>query len=442
MAKSNGKTYAGEDFGDLKQAAMDHLWMPFSQYNDLLSKGGPTIIVEGDGIRMTDSDGNTYIDAVGGLFLVNVGHGRTKIAEAVADQLGALHYANTFAYPAVPTIKLSKKLAELAPGDLNRVFLASGGSEAVDTALKIIRQYHVNNGEPRRTKFIARRGSYHGVSVGALSMNSAPTVHREIWDPMLINTKFVGETAEDVEEMIKFEGPETVAGFITEPISVPKGMKVPDDDYWPKVREICDRYGVLMVADEVITGFGRTGKMFAMEHWNVTADLMTFAKGVTSGYQPVGGVMVTNKVYDAFKGDGDKTFTHGYTYSGHPAGAAAALANLAIIEEENLVQNSAETGAYLKGQLETLKEHSMVSEVHGTGLLLSIELLEDKATGKPFPKGAPKLKRLVEEMENRGMLTRAEPYLYIAPPLTLTREEADEIVSIIDEALTVVEKEA
>ena len=442
MAKSNGKTYAGEDFGDLKQAAMDHLWMPFSQYNDLLSKGGPTIIVEGDGIRMTDSDGNTYIDAVGGLFLVNVGHGRTKIAEAVADQLGALHYANTFAYPAVPTIKLSKKLAELAPGDLNRVFLASGGSEAVDTALKIIRQYHVNNGQPRRTKFIARRGSYHGVSVGALSMNSAPNVHRDIWDPMLIDTKFVGETAEDVEEMIKFEGPETVAGFITEPISVPKGMKVPDDDYWPKVREICDRYGVLMVADEVITGFGRTGKMFAMEHWNVTADLMTFAKGVTSGYQPVGGVMVTNKVYDAFKGDGDKTFTHGYTYSGHPAGAAAALANLAIIEEEELVQNSAETGAYLKGQLETLKEHSMVSEVHGTGLLLSVELLEDKATGKPFPKGAPKLKRLVEEMENRGMLTRAEPYLYIAPPLTLTREEADEIVSIIDEALTVVEKEA
>ena len=442
MAKSNGKTYAGEDFGDLKQAAMDHLWMPFSQYNDLLSKGGPKIIVEGDGIRMTDSDGNSYIDAIGGLFLVNVGHGRTEIAEAVADQLGAVHYANTFAYPAVPTIKLSKKLAELAPGDLDRVFLASGGSEAVDTALKIIRQYHVNNGEPRRTKFIARRGSYHGVSVGALSMNSAANVRRDIWDPMLIDTKFVGETAEDVEEMIKFEGPETVAGFITEPISVPKGMKVPDDDYWPKIREICDRYGVLMVADEVITGFGRTGKMFAMEHWNVTADLMTFAKGVTSGYQPVGGVMVTNKVYDAFKGDGDKTFTHGYTYSGHPAGAAAALANLAIIEEEELVRNSAEMGAYLKGQLETLKEHSMVSEVHGKGLLLSIELLEDKATGKPFPKGAPKLKRLVEEMENRGMLTRTEPFLYISPPLTLTREEADEMVSIIDEALTVVEKEA
>ena len=441
MTKSNGSTYADVDFGDLKQAAMDHLWMPFSQYNDLMSNGGPKVIVEGDGIHMTDSDGKTYIDAIGGLFLVNVGHGRHEIADAVSEQLKAVHYANTFMYPAVSTIKLAEKLAELAPGDLNRVFLASGGSEAVDTALKIIRQYHVNNGEPRRTKFIARRGSYHGVSMGALSMNSAATVRRDIWDPMLIDTKFVGETAEDVEDVIKFEGPETVAGFITEPISVPKGMKVPDDDYWPKLREICDRYGVLMVADEVITGFGRTGKMFAMEHWNVTADLMTFAKGVTSGYQPVGGVMVTNKVYDAFKGDSSKTFTHGYTYSGHPAGAAAALANLAIMERENLVDNSAETGAYFKGQLETLKEHSMVSEVHGTGLLLSVELMEDKATGKPFAKGAPKLKQLVQELENRGVLTRTEPFLYIAPPLTLTREEADEIVSIIDEALTVVEKE-
>lgn len=442
MAKSNGSTYAGVDFGELKQAAMDHLWMPFSQYNDLLNNGGPKVIVEGDGIHMTDSEGETYIDLIGGLFLVNVGHGRHEIADAVSEQLKAVHYANTFMYPAVSTIKLAEKLAELAPGDLDRVFLASGGSEAVDTALKIIRQYHVNNGEPRRTKFIARRGSYHGVSMGALSMNSAPTVRRDVWDPMLIDTKFVGETAEDVEEMIKFEGPETIAGFITEPISVPKGMKVPDDDYWPKVREICDRYGVLMVADEVITGFGRTGKMFAMEHWGVTADLMTFAKGVTSGYQPVGGVMVTPKVYEAFKGGADKTFTHGYTYSGHPAGAAAALANLAIIERENLVDNSAETGAYLKGQLETLKEHSIVKDVHGKGLMLSVEFVEDKATGKPFEKGAPKLKQLVKELEARGLLTRTEPYLYVSPPLTLTREEADEIVAKIDESLRVVEAEA
>ncbi len=440
MAQTDGDPYADVDFEELKQAALDHLWMPYKQYNDLAEAGGPMIIVEGDGIRLKDSDGKSYIDAMGGLFLVNAGHGRREIAQAVFDQLDSVHYANTFAYGSIPTLRLAKRLAGLAPGDLNRVFLASGGSEAVDTALKIIRQYHVNNGEPRRTKFIARKGSYHGVSLGALSINSSPAVHRDIWDPMLMNVKFVGNTAEEVEELIQFEGPETIAGFITEPISVPAAMTVPPDDYWPKLREICDRYGVLLVADEVITGFGRTGKWFAMEHWNVTPDLMTFAKGVTSGYQPVGGVMVRPKVYNAFVGDKAKTFTHGYTYSGHPAGAAAALANLDIIEGQNLVENSAKVGAYLKGQLESLKEHSMVSEVRGIGLMLAVMLVEDKATNKPFPSGSPKTKKLNDELQNRGLLTRTDPALYLAPPLSITKDEADEVVSIINEALTTVEQ--
>ena len=441
MGKAENGPYHNVNFEELKQAAMDHLWMPYTQYNDLLNTGGPRIIVEGEGIRVKDSEGNSYIDAIGGLFLVNVGHGRNEISEAVANQLNSLHYANTFMYGTIPTILLAKKLAELAPGDLSRVFLASGGSEAVDTALKIIRQYHVNNGEPRRTKYIARRGSYHGVSVGALSVNSSSVVHRDIWDPMLIDTKFVGETAEEVEDLIKFEGPDTIAGFITEPISVPKGMVVPNDDYWPKLREICDKYGILLVADEVITGFGRTGKMFAMEHWGITVDLMTFAKGVTSGYQPVGGVIVTPKVYAAFVGDNDKTFFHGYTYSGHPVAAAAALANLEIIDRENLVQNSAEIGAYLRNQLEGLREHSMVSDINGTGLMLAIQLVEDKATGKLLDPGDEKAMKLTEEIEKRGMLTRTAPFLYISPPLTLTKEEADEIVSIIDESLTAVERD-
>ncbi len=441
MSRTNSDVYSDVNFDELKRAAIDYLWMPYTQYNNLLNSGGPKVIVEGEGIRIKDSEGNSYIDAMGGLFLVNVGHGRSEIAESVANQLNSVHYANTFTYGTIPTILLAKKLAQLAPGDLNRVFLASGGSEAVDTALKIIRQYHVNNGEPRRTKFIARRGSYHGVSVGALSVNSSPVVHRDIWDPMLINTKFVGETAEEVEDLIKFEGPDTIAGFITEPISVPKGMIVPPDDYWPKLREICDKYGVLLVADEVITGFGRTGKMFAMEHWGVTPDLMTFAKGVTSGYQPVGGVIATPKVYEAFVGGNDKTFFHGYTYSGHPAAAAAGLANLEIIERENLVQNAADTGAYLRNQLEALREHSMVSHINGTGLMLAIQLVDDKATGEPLDPNTQKAKRLAEEIENRGMLTRTAPFLYLSPPLTLTREEADEIVTIIDDALTAVEQD-
>ncbi|MFQ5872471.1 MAG: aspartate aminotransferase family protein, partial [Dehalococcoidia bacterium] len=383
MADAGNNPTAGVDIGEVKQAVLDHLWMPFTQHNDLAEAGGPLVIVEGDGVRIKDSDGKSYIDGIGGLFLVNVGHGRQEIVDAVTEQLSNIHYANTFSYATIPTANLATKLAELAPGDLNKVFLASGGSEAVDTALKIARQYHVNRGEPQRTKLIARRGSYHGVSLGALSVNSWEYVQRSVWEPMLANVRFVGPTAEEVEELIEFEGPETFAAFITEPVSITKGVVVPPDDYWPKMREICDKHGILLIADEVINGFGRTGKMFAIEHWGVTPDLMTFAKGVTSGYQPVGGVMAGPKVTDAFVGEHEKTFTHGYTYSGHPAGAAAALANLEIIERENLVENAADVGNYMLDQLSALKEHSMVKEVRGIGLLAAVELVKDKATGEP-----------------------------------------------------------
>lgn len=428
-----------ENFDELKQSVLDHYWMPYTQYEDQAAAGGPEFIVDADGIRMTDSDGKTYIDGMAGLALVNVGHGRKEIADAVADQLNHVHYANTFAYGSVPTAKLADKLAELAPGDLSRVFLASGGSEAVDTALKIARQYHVNRGEPQRIKIIARRGSYHGVSIGALSVNSAPVVQRKVWEPMLAPVRTVGPDPEEVDELVRFEGPDTFAAFITEPVSFSRGVEVPDDNYWPRMREICDEHGIIMIADEVINGFGRTGKMFAMEHWGVTPDMMTFAKGVTSGYMPVGGVIARPKVYDAFKGDASKTFTHGYTYSGHPAGAAAALANLEILERENLVDNAAEVGDYLIGQLSTLKEHSMVKEIHGIGLLTAVHLTKDKATGEPLEKTDPRVKSLDEKLTSKGLLTRSFPNISIAPPLTITKEEVDELVSIIDEALTEVE---
>ncbi|MFQ5933400.1 MAG: aspartate aminotransferase family protein, partial [Dehalococcoidia bacterium] len=338
MANADSDPTVGVDFGALKQTARDHLWIPFTQYNDLVESNGPMVIVEGDGVRVKDSDGKSYIDGIGGLFLVNVGHGRKEIAEAVAGQLNDIHYASTFSYGNIPEIKLAQKMSEITPGDLSRVFFASGGSEAVDTALKIARQYHVNKGESQRTKIISRRHSYHGVSLGALSVNSSAFVQRNIWEPMLAPVSMVGPTADEVEELIEFEGPDTFAAFITEPVSITKGVVVPPDGYWPRLREICDKHGVLLIADEVINGFGRTGKMFAMEHWGVIPDMMTFAKGVTSGYQPVGGVVARPKVYDAFIGDHGKTFTHGYTYSGHPAGAAAALVNIDIMERENLVE--------------------------------------------------------------------------------------------------------
>ncbi|MFQ5874987.1 MAG: aspartate aminotransferase family protein, partial [Dehalococcoidia bacterium] len=281
MADGGNDPTVGVNFDELKQAALDHLWMPFTQFKDLAEAGGPMIVVEGEGVRVKDSDGKSYIDGIGGLFLINVGHGRQEIADAIDQQVRAIHYANTFGYATIPEVKLAERLAGLAPGDLNKVFFASGGSEAVDTALKIARQYHVNNGQSQRTKIIARRGSYHGVSMGALSINSSVFVQRSIWEPMLGPVRFVGPTAEEVEELVEFEGPETFAAFITEPVSVTKGVVVPPEDYWPKLRDICDKHGILLIADEVINGFGRTGKMFAMEHWNVTPDMMTFAKGVT-----------------------------------------------------------------------------------------------------------------------------------------------------------------
>ena len=440
MADATHDSAGDGSFDQIKQAALDHLWMPFTQYDDLAAAGGPMVIVEGDGIRVKDSDGRSYIDGISGLFLINVGHGRQEIVDAVTRQLSSIHYANTFSYVTVPTAKLAERLAGLAPGDLNKVFFASGGSEAVDTALKIARQYHVNNGQPQRTKFIARRGSYHGVSLGATSINTFEFMQRHVFEPLLAPARFVGPSIEEVEELLEFEGPDTFAAFITEPVSITKGVVVPPEDYWPRLRELCDKHGIILIADEVITGFGRTGKMFAVEHWNVTPDLITFAKGVTSGYIPVGGVLAREHVAQAFVGDKKKTFPHGYTYSGHPVGAAAALANLDIIEQENLVENAASMGSYMMDQLSALKEHDMVSDVRGIGLLAGVELVKDKATGEPLPLGDPKVKRLNEKLGELGLLTRAEPFVYLAPPLNITRSEVDEAVGILDEAIDAVER--
>ena len=459
MSDAQSQVFSG-DIDSLKQTALEHLWMPMVQHDDLVEDGGPMVITEGDGVRVTDVNGKTYLDGIGGLFLINVGHGRKEIADAVYNQLNAIHYANTFAYATVPAIKLAERLAGLAPGDLNTAFLASGGSEAVETAFKMARQYHVNQGHPERSKFIARRGSYHGTSMGALSLNGANAfVHRERHEPMLPNVRHVDtiycyrcpwgleypscklNCVQDVERMINFEGPETVAAVIAEPVSVSSGVSVPQPEYWPMLREICDKYGVLLIADEVITGFGRTGKMFACEHWDIVPDLMTFAKGVTSGYQPVGGVMASDQIAAAFHGGPEKTFTHGFTYSGHPAGAAAALANLDIIQREDLVENSANLGRYMLDGLSTLKEHPIVGDVRGLGLLSSVELVKDKATKERFNPKDPIAKGLSDKMAELGLLVRFEGTIFLSPPLNVTRSDVDEIVDIVDRAVTWAERE-
>jgi adenosylmethionine-8-amino-7-oxononanoate aminotransferase len=435
------------------------MWMPTQNWADI-AEDGVHIITEGEGVKIKDIDGVWRYDSSAGLMLINVGHGRQEIVDAISAQLSKLHYVDAFKYGTPDVIRFAEKLASLTPGSLNRVYFVSGGSEAVETALKVAYQYHSNRGEPGRTKFIARQGSYHGVSRGALSVGSARVLARERWEPMLPdNVRFAPQPllyhddesstqeendircAEAVEAIIKEEGSENFAAVIGEPISFAAGVAIPGDRYWPMLREICDRYGLLLIADEVITGFGRTGKWFAMEHWNVTPDIMTFAKGITSGYWPVGACVVTDDVFAEFQGGPETTYAHGFTYGGHPASGAAGLANVGIIEREDLTGNSARMGARMLDRLNGLRDHPSVGDVRGLGLMCAVELVKDKATKEPITTidGARKL--LIDTLTDRGMLARvAGNNLFIAPPLTVNEQEVDDMVDIAEASIAHVEK--
>lgn len=442
----------------LQQAVLKNLWIPTMNWSEL-AEDGARIFTEGQGTKIKDVDGVWRYDASAGLMLVNVGHGRQEIVDAIADQLSRLHYVNTFQYSTPSVVRFAEKLASLTPADLNRVQFLSGGSEAVETALKIAYQYHVNRGEPGRTKFIARQDSYHGVSRGALSVGSAGVLARERFEPVLPdNVRFAPQPllyhddasttqeendvrcAKAIEAMILAEGPETFAGVIGEPVSFSAGVAVPGDHYWPMVREICDKYGLLLIADEVITGFGRTGKWFAMEHWGVTPDLMTCAKGITSGYWPVGACIATDRVFAEFQGGSETTFPHGFTYGAHPAGGAAGLANVAIMEREDLPGNSARMGTYMLDRLNGLRSHAIVGDVRGIGLMCALELVKDKRTKEPFTAFTGAGKMLKDHLAEGGMLTRAGGnFVFLAPPLTVTEQEVDEMVDMVEASIGYVE---
>lgn len=450
-----------ETFDSLRDSALANVWFPFQQWNDVASEGGLRIITEGHGAKITDLDGKDYYDGFAGLVLVNVGYGREEIAKAVYDQISTLHYTSTFNYATIPMIKLAEKVASITPGDLNRVFFTSGGSEAVETALKIARQYHLLNGEPRRTKFISRRGSYHGTSLGALSVNTAPWVKREVFEPILPNTVRIApqpnpyrcemggttptecaiKCAEAMEKIIVEEGPDTIAAVIGEPVSVSMGVAIPGHEYWPMVREICDKYGILLIADEVINGFGRTGKMFATEHFDFVPDMMTVAKGITSGYQPVGACITREHVMKPFIGGASESFQHGYTYGGHPAGAAAGLVNIDILEREDLLGNSARMGSYMLDRLTSLKEHPIVGDVRGLGLMCAVELVKDKSTKEPLSEIPGITAKLTKRLADNGLLTRVSQFLFITPALTVTKEEVDELVDIVSDGINYIEKD-
>ena len=444
----------------LRQASLKYLWMHNRDWIQMAEEGEPAIMAEGHGVRVTDSEGKSWIDVNGGYNSVNAGYGRTEIVEAAYAQMLELTHSPS-GTASIPAIKLAEKLAQITPGSLSRTVLVSGGSEANETALKIAKAYHHRRGEAGRYKIISRKGSYHGTTGGVMWLGQSPTLPREDFEPAAPGMVYApqpnpyrcelgGDTpsevavrcAKAIEDLIMFHGPETVAAVIAEPVSTPTGAAVPGDEYWPMLREICDKYGVLLIADEVICGFGRTGKMFAVEHWDIVPDILTVAKGIISSYLPLAATVVKKEVADYFGGR-DNQLRHVLTFGGHPVSAAASLKNIEIIEKENMVQNSADVGAYFKEQLEGMKvDHPIVGDVRGLGLLLAVELVSDRETKERFPADARIAARLNEKFRNHGLIFRvAGEILTIGPPICITRSEVDEIVHAIDLSLWELEGE-
>jgi len=440
--------------------ALEHVWIHGGNWAELAEKQGLHVFERGEGINLYDARGKAWIDGIAGLWVVNAGHGRREIGEAMAEQAGKVAYVSAASYTTVPAVELAETLAEITPGDLNRAFFCSGGSEAVETALKIAKQVQVLRGFPKRYKVIARRGSYHGATFGAMSLTTGnrPQMER-FFGPMMAGVYHTpspnrfrndfgleGEEgdimcAKWVEQEIIFQGPETVAAVIGEPISSANGVHVPSPKYWQLLREICDRHGVLLIMDEVINGFGRTGKWFATEHFGVTPDIMTIAKGLSSGYCPIAAAIVRPSVYEIFQ-NADNTMNHLLTFGGQAVAAAAAIKNIEIMKRENLVENAAVMGEYLlKGLNSLVTNHPTVGDARGLGLLCAIELVKDKATKEKWGMGSPFTKRINELVTERGLLSRVWDVIHIAPPLVVNREEIDRIVAILDESIGIAEKE-
>jgi adenosylmethionine-8-amino-7-oxononanoate aminotransferase len=442
----------------LETTAIQHLWPHSNDIEwDEFTDRGLRVFVSGDGSTLTDAQGRTYIDGLAGLFLVNVGHGRTEIAEAMAEQAGRIAYTSASVSTNPAAIRLAETVASLTPGDLNRIFFCSGGSEAVETALKIAKQVQALRGFPKRYKIIGRRGSYHGTTFGAMSLTASAS--ERYFGPFMAGVSRVpspnhyrndfgleGEAgdlmcARYVEQEILAQGPEHVAAVIGEPISAANGTHLPSPVYWQELRRICDRHGVLLIMDEVITGYGRTGKMFAAEHYGIVPDLLTMAKGLSSGYAPIGAVAVREEVFEPFKEHGN-AINHLLTFGGHAVAAAAASKNIEILQREELVARSAEMGDYLMELAEGLRSHPTVGDIRGgLGLLAAIDLVKSKDTKEAWGTNHPFIKGLALRTQERGLITRVWDVLHIAPPLVLTRGEAEQIIEIVDSCLTEAEAE-
>lgn len=436
---------------DLQKQAQKHLIMHFAgaaAYSD----APPMVITEAEGCWLTDDAGNRYLDTLAGLFCVNVGYSYgTEIGSAVKEQMETLPYYTNWGVAHPPAIKLATKIAELAPEGLDRVFLTSGGSESNEAAIKLIRQYHQARGEHSRMKFIARRVSYHGTSFAALSINGM-TNFRKVFEPLMHGARHVsntkryrrpaGETEEqftallleELESLIIQEGPDTVAGMFIEPLQNAGGSLTPPAGYCDGVREICDRYGIVLVADEVICGFGRLGEWFGSTRYGLRPDIITFAKGVSSAYQPLGGMITTDKIIDEVLAGPNAMYLHGLTFGGHPAACAAGLANIAIMERENILDHVRSTEGYFRSQLEAFADHRLVGDVRGDGFHYSLELVTDKLNRQwsaTMDSASFVANHLTPMLMSEGILCRVAvdhegtPLIQFSPPLIFTEAHID-----------------
>ncbi len=453
-------TYGPDEIAALQEKAKRHLWLHFTRMSSYADADVP-VIVRGEGAYVYDQRGKRYLDGLAGLFVSQIGHGRTEVAEAGARQASQLAYFPLWSYAHPQAVALADRLAALAPGDLNRVFFTTSGSEAVESAWKLAKQYFRTVGEPGRFKVLSRSIAYHGTSMGALAITGLPGI-KEPFEPLppggvrVPNTNFYRApefvatdvtafgvwAADEIERAILREGPESVAAIFLEPCQNSGGCFPPPPGYFQRVREICDRYGVLLVSDEVICAFGRLGHYFGAERYGYQPDIITFAKGVTSGYAPLGGMLVADRLMEPFAA-GSSTFLHGVTFAGHPVSCAVAMANLDVFEKEDLLGNVRSHEGAFRATLEKLADLPIVGDVRGDGYFYGIELVKDKATRETFDDDeSERLLRgfLSHALFDSGLVCRADdrgdPVIQLSPPLICTQEHFDEMEQILRHVLT------
>jgi 4-aminobutyrate---pyruvate transaminase len=418
---------------------------------------GPIVIERGEGIYVYDDQGREYIEALAGLWSVGVGFGEKRLVEAATRQMAKLPYYHTFSHKSHPSaIELAEKLVKMSPAGLDHVFFTNSGSEANDTAIKFVWYYNNALGREKKKKFIARNGGYHGITIASGSLTGLQVNQRGFDLPLPFVTHVTcphyyrfaeqGETEEtfadrlaaELEATILKEGPDTVAAFIGEPVIGAGGVLVPPRTYWEKVQAVCRRHDVLVVADEVINGFGRLGTLFACEHYGISPDILVVSKQITSSYQPLAAVLISDAIYQGVADHSDRlgTFGHGFTGSGHPVATAVGLENLAIIEERNLVANAATVGAHLQARLREFADHPLVGEVRGIGLIAAVELVTDKASKAKFDPPGKAGAYLSERAHEHGLIIRAmQDSIAFCPPLIITETQVDEMVARFAHAL-------